>query len=70
VDADCGAGGFCSPVFENCSNVPLGYFCHTSRDSCLDDSDCAGRTGSIFDPVCTFDTVDRIWECEKLPCPN
>jgi hypothetical protein len=24
VDADCGAGGFCSPVFENCSNVPLG----------------------------------------------
>jgi hypothetical protein len=59
-------------VFENCGTATLGYFCHTSRDSCLDDSDCPGFTGHLGGPgpVCTFDTVDRVWECETLPCPS
>lgn len=33
------------------------YFCHTKRDSCVDDSDCAsGQT-------CNYDTVNGIWDC-------
>ena len=40
VDADCGAAGFCSPETDHCTGAALGYFCRTSRDTCVDDSDC------------------------------
>jgi hypothetical protein len=34
-----------------------GYFCHTSRDACTDDSDCeSGGT-------CNYDTVEQRWIC-------
>jgi hypothetical protein len=34
-----------------------GYFCHTPRDTCIDDSDC-GNQG-----VCNYDTVNKMWSC-------
>jgi hypothetical protein len=63
VDADCGPGGYCSPVHgidTNCGNV-AGYYCHTSRDECIDDSDCGG---SPLDSVCAWSAVDARWECQ------
>jgi hypothetical protein len=63
VDADCGAGGYCSPAdnVSSCGSV-LGYFCHTASDMCLDDSDC---TGSGMGPqVCTYVPTAGHWECK------
>jgi hypothetical protein len=34
-----------------------GYFCHTPRDTCIDDSDCVG------DGTCNYDTVNKMWSC-------
>ena len=50
VDADCGAGGFCSPSSgAGCADSVTGYFCHTPSDECVDDSDCAehARPGPV-----------------------
>lgn len=33
-----------------------GYFCHTARDTCNDDSDCTEGT-------CNYDWVDESWSC-------
>lgn len=33
-----------------------GYFCHTPRDTCVDDSDCD-------DGTCNYDTVNMQWSC-------
>ena len=63
VDTDCDPGGYCSPVHgidTNCGNV-AGYYCHTSRDECIDDSDCGGLP---LDSVCAWSTVDARWECQ------
>jgi hypothetical protein len=85
VDADCGAGGFCSPSVVNAfcfcpspklcdasthcyagtTEVPCscgdacghGYFCHTAKDECVDDEDCA-KGGT-----CNFDRVEGRWTC-------
>jgi len=55
VDADCGDGAYCSPslivtscICENRSCVE-GYFCHTTRDGCLDDDDCPTEQSCVFD---------------------
>ena len=34
-----------------------GYFCHTSRDSCIDDSDCDEGDS------CNYDTINKMWSC-------
>jgi len=34
-----------------------GYFCHTQRDTCIDDADC-GNQGT-----CNYDTVNKMWSC-------
>jgi hypothetical protein len=63
VDTDCGPGGYCSPVHgidTNCGNV-AGYYCHTRRDECIDDSDCGG---SPLDSVCAWSVVDARWACQ------
>jgi hypothetical protein len=62
IDADCGPGGFCSPAHGtggNCGGVN-GYFCHTDRDMCRNDSDCSG-----FLPVCTWLAMYRLWDCRQ-----
>lgn len=56
VDADCGAGGYCSPsgLPDRCG---LGYYCHTSSDACANNSDCPStREG------CNF-TFSLGWSC-------
>lgn len=77
VDTDCGPNGFCSPSLVaklDCmcpSNVGgtydndrcgHGYFCHTQKDSCVNDSDCNGTT-------CAYDMVDNRWSCYWPGCP-
>jgi len=67
TDADCGPGGFCSPslvstycqcitVTRSFGNCGHGYFCHTPKDSCLDDGDCASGK-------CNFDLTSHSWIC-------
>ncbi len=46
-EADCGSG----------------YFCHTSKDSCVDDSDCPSGT-------CNFDTTAHSWLCSSCNAPS
>ncbi|HVR00933.1 MAG TPA: hypothetical protein VMT47_02275 [Polyangia bacterium] len=48
VDHDCGAGGYCSPSLGSCGNYGgvVGYYCHTTKDTCVDDSDCQVRGGA------------------------
>jgi hypothetical protein len=73
VDADCGAGGYCSPspALGGCgSDVPAGYYCHTPGDLCIDDSDCT-TTNTVSTnpdmvpgpPVCLYSMTDARWEC-------
>ncbi len=63
VDADCGNGGYCSPskIGRGCScdNCGEGYFCHTDRDSCLDDSDCP------FNEPCAFNVIELRFSCQS-----
>jgi hypothetical protein len=68
VDSDCGAGGYCSPAdnTSTCGSL-LGYYCHTSADQCLDDTDCTGGAG---EPVCTYVPSAGHWECKTQGlCP-
>jgi len=62
VDSDCGAGGYCSPAHgtTNCGYVS-GYYCHTTRDLCANDSDCSSTSGAN---VCTWSATDNRWECQ------
>jgi hypothetical protein len=66
VDADCGAGSYCSPSHgtTGCGAV-TGYYCHTAADTCLDDSDCGGSTR-----VCGWSPGDNHWKCQQEQlCP-
>jgi len=66
VDADC-ASGYCSPSHgtSGCGGV-TGYYCHTSNDTCTNDSDC--RDGGL--QVCAWSASHSRWECQQeLLCP-
>ena len=44
-------------------NCGRGYFCHTAKDGCIDDSDCTdGRT-------CTYDLTSQSWMCAGCVIP-
>jgi hypothetical protein len=60
VDSDCGPGNFCSPS-PAWVNAP--YHCHTSSDTCMDDSDCMPLKS------CAFDGQNGYWSCVVLPPP-
>ena len=68
VDADCGAGEYCSPSYDPSSCGGLaGYYCHTAQDVCLDDSDCS--SGPNGPQVCIYSTTSSHWECHvQLLC--
>jgi Cys-rich repeat protein len=68
VDSDCGAGGYCSPAYNTMSCGGLaGYYCHTPRDRCLNDSDCPGTSGP---QACTYVATAAYWECQaEQLCP-
>jgi hypothetical protein len=63
VDADCGAGGYCSPTFGSCGSFfgVVGYYCHTPKDKCVDDSDCPPGD-------CRYDPIGGSWACGTSFC--
>lgn len=81
IDSDCGLDGFCSPsLFYIDSSIDatsssgsgfatFGYFCHTSKDRCRNDSDCDASNcrpaaGCGF-MACGYSTDDR-WDCFRV----
>jgi hypothetical protein len=62
VDADCGPGGYCSPSFGSCGAYAgvVGYYCHTAKDKCVDDAECASD--------CRYDTIMGAWACGTSSC--
>ena len=73
VDADCGTGGYCSPTPALPCNMDgrdlycqgVGYYCHTPKDECVDDSDCQG----VGFPGCLYDQSAGYWKCEVYVQP-
>jgi hypothetical protein len=69
IDADCGATGYCSrskiPGVGESSFGPFssGYFCHTEKDCCMDNSDCTAN-GPHGD-FCLFGK--QRWDCGGGP---
>ena len=62
-DADC-AGLGCSPAsIVACSKGPtvVGYYCHTTKDSCTDDSDCGKNH------TCDYEPAAGRWTCNSYP---
>ncbi len=68
VDADCGAGGYCSPSasFDCGAGVVAyyGFYCHTPADQCVNDSDCAPQANAF----CTYDPHIQHWTCSTAIC--
>jgi hypothetical protein len=59
VDGDCGANGYCSPSKPSSFSCTTTYYCHTSQDRCINDSDC-GDAGS---GICAYDQAHSRWDC-------
>ena len=70
LDADCGAGGYCSPSESTgCGGGLAGYFCHVAGDECLDDDECT-VDASAGSQVCAYDFATKHWKCAgRLLCP-
>jgi hypothetical protein len=64
VDSDC-AGGYCSPSPGLCGTA-TGYYCHTAKDTCVNDSDC-GKPSTSFENLCAWSAADGRWECTMMP---
>jgi hypothetical protein len=67
IDTDCGEGGFCSPsTAESCGNMSgvTGYWCHTSKDTCKNDSDCAAQQNGY----CSYHETIGAWACSYGIC--
>ena len=72
VDADCGAGGWCSPSLSDCGffGGVEGYWCHTPEDTCTNDSDCP-ETGDFGGPgYCMYSQTLGHWECSYSQCAD
>ncbi|MDB4981872.1 MAG: hypothetical protein JWM82_2624, partial [Myxococcales bacterium] len=73
IDADCGEGGYCSRSVpsDRCNGHFLfcevkcgtGYFCHTSKDTCANDTDCGGG-------FCGYDLDSQSWACIAGACSS
>jgi hypothetical protein len=58
----CSSPAFCKPPDPNAScgdSCGHGTFCHTPKDTCLEDSDCTGRD------TCNFDLPSQTWSCTR-----
>ena len=64
TDADCAETGFCSPSRTCLLSPPVGFFCHTCDDQCINDSDCT-ESGE----KCAFNPNEMIWTCQPIQCP-
>jgi hypothetical protein len=67
IDADCSGGHACSPtVSTTCGPFygVQGYYCHTSGDECVNDSDCKAQpTG-----YCAYAPEVGHWSCHYTLC--
>lgn len=69
-ECTCPSAALCKPDEGPCSPGPCacgdscghGYFCHTARDTCVNDVDCNGAT-------CAFDRLEARWSCKKCLGP-
>lgn len=63
IDSDCGPGGYCSPSAgpSTCGSLS-GYYCHTPKDQCLDDTDCSSSTAGN---MCIYSPSDGFWTCQQ-----
>jgi hypothetical protein len=68
VDSDCGVSGYCSPSSTTsvCGNNLAGYYCHTAKDECVNDTDCPSSTTTPGVPMCIYSTTDTRWECVEV----
>jgi hypothetical protein len=63
VDSDCGPGGYCSPTMRGGYPCMIaGFYCHTPKDQCIDDSDCT----TVPNPGCIY--TGSYWSCVDSPC--
>lgn len=65
TDAACGAGGLCSPTVSfDCGSFygVQGYYCHTSKDACHNDSDCDAGD------ACAYSNALGYWACSHGHC--
>lgn len=65
IDDDCGPGSYCSPtVSSTCGSFfgVQGYYCHSSADVCIDDSDCPAPG------YCAFAPESGQWVCGSGFC--
>ncbi len=64
VDSDCGDAGFCSPARTGVCNTTTpavtGFYCHTAKDQCANDSDCASCGAASY---CTYSSEVGAWSC-------
>jgi len=69
TDHDCAGGNGCSPTIQatspgGCRSEGQNFsalVCHTKRDACSDDTDCAGGT-------CVFSSLESRWICDSSVC--
>jgi hypothetical protein len=69
IDADCGAGGFCSPSGSvSCGDGlgTVGWYCHTCSDACVNDADC--MTAGMPPASCVYDPTVGHWTCSTGIC--
>lgn len=66
TDSDC-PGSYCSPTFGTCGNYSgvIAYQCHTSKDTCIDDADCASTGVGAY---CMYDPMVAHWVCSSSQC--
>ncbi|MFO0578484.1 MAG: hypothetical protein U1A78_31145 [Polyangia bacterium] len=68
TDGDCGPGGYCSPSFGSCGAYfgVIAYYCHTSKDDCIDDADCTTDGG--LPGYCAYNPATSTWQCSTSLC--
>ncbi len=64
VNADC-ASGYCSLSESN----TIGFYCHTARDTCYNNSDCAKDPTCAGINQCEYTTEAGYWQCLCRPNP-
>ena len=65
INADC-PSGYCS-LDESYGTG--GYFCHTDRDTCHNDSDCSSVQDCFGDKRCRYSSEVGYWQCLCVPVP-
>lgn len=73
TDADCGVSGYCSPSFDSCGAYSgvVRWACHTAKDTCVTDADCAdvdGGTSFGYAPYCAYRQEIGAWTCLASQC--